>query len=152
MSYQSRQIRFREIIQVNSWQIKVYTIAKTGNFTQEAAYQSAIEQLPQWLAKENSFNAQHDHIGFLILHAGTEGVFSLVNWWVDGSMLNTHIFISPYQSPSSFTLISGNGLAPCVWELAIINHERVAWTQHFLKKAPQVDIQSYLLDQYNANI
>ena len=73
---------------------------------------------------ENSFNSSNEKIGFLILHSGTEGIFSLINWWVGENMLNTHIFLTAPKKPMDFTQISGNGLAPCIWELEVIYHER----------------------------
>lgn len=67
-------------------------------------------------------------------------------------MLNTHIFITPHTSTNTFTKISGDGLAPCVWELEIINHERVSWTQHILKNMPQPDYKAYLKDITNITL
>jgi hypothetical protein len=67
-------------------------------------------------------------------------------------MLNTHIFLTVTDSPAVFTQISGDGLAPCVWELAVINHERVAWTNHVLKQSTAPDFSGYLGDVFNGTI
>lgn len=144
--YKTRKIQFRELIQINDWQIKVYTIAKFGEFSHAAFYQNVVKKLPEWVQLKNSFDSSTDKIAFLILHAGTEGIFSLINWWVGNNMLNTHIFMTNPEEPDAFKKISGDGLAPCIWELAVINHERVSWTYHVLKQAPNANYQGYLED------
>ena len=150
-NYQPRKIRFKELVQLNNWQIKVYTIAKTGEFENDAFYGNVLKRLPEWLNSHNGFDSSNDRIAFLILHAGTEGIFSLINWWVGRNMLNTQIFITYADKPEQFEKISGEGLAPCVWELEIINHERVSWTTHVLKKNT-ADYGIYLKDTTNVEI
>ena len=93
---------------------------------------------------ENSFNANHDSIAFLILHEGTEGIFSLINWWVGQNRLNTNIYITEHHQLDTFKKISGDGLAPCIWELEIINHERLTWINEVLKLTPQPNFKRYL--------
>lgn len=78
------------------------------------------------------------------MHAASEGVFSILNWWLDAYMINTNIFLSSHDHPSDIRKISGTGLGPCVWELEVINHERIAWTNHVLKKLPNADYDTYL--------
>ncbi|UZO79488.1 hypothetical protein NBT05_11005 [Aquimarina sp. ERC-38] len=140
------------MIKVDDWQIKVYTIAKKGEFDHPEFYNNVITQLPQWLQLENSFKASNDKIAFLILHSGTEGIFSLINWWVDKYMLNTNIFITHPSKPDKFNKISGDGLAPCIWELEVINHERISWTNHVIKKMPEPQYDEYLKDTISLEI
>ncbi|MEM7654489.1 MAG: hypothetical protein AAF399_00040 [Bacteroidota bacterium] len=149
--YQTRKIAFHELLKVDDWQIKVYTIAKTGDFSHPAFYEQVKAELPKWLALKNNFDDSHDRIGFLILHGGTEGIFSLVNWWVGTNMLNTHIFLTDPQQPDHFTKISGDGLAPCIWELEVINHERISWMYHVLKQV-EPNYPAYLSDEYNGSM
>ena len=147
-SYQPRQIEFQELVTKGSWSIKVYTITKHAHFGQAEVYRNALQQLPAWLNLENSFDATHEGMAFLIIHEGTEGVFSLVNWWVGSNMLNTHIFFTKPETPEVFTQISGDGLAPCVWELEVINRERVAWINHTLKPETP-NYQGWLADTFS---
>ena len=145
-TYQTRKIAFRELLSINDWQVKSYTITKHPSFGSEITYQAALQQLPQWLKMENSFNAQHQKIAFLIVHEGTEGVFVLVNWWVGDNMLNSLVFMATHEQPASFEKISGDGLMACVWELEVINHERISWLNHVLKQSPQSQFENYLKD------
>ncbi|MEO9510504.1 MAG: hypothetical protein ABJN84_16905 [Flavobacteriaceae bacterium] len=150
--YKTRKINFKELIGINDWKVKIYTISKTGEFNHSVFYQSVINQLPNWLKLENGFDSSNDKIAFLILHSGTEGIFSLINWWVGQNMLNTNIFMTNPEIPSAFTKISGKGLAPCVWELEIINHERVSWTKNILKQMTNPNYNQYLKDVINIEL
>jgi len=145
-SYKSRYINFRELLKLKDWRVKVYTISKTKEFDHPIFYGELLQQLPHWLLMENSFNASHDNCAFLIIHAGTEGIFSIINWWVGNNMLNTHVFISNHEQPHAFKKISGDGLAPCIWELEVINHERLSWLEHVLKQASSPDYETYIRD------
>lgn len=150
--YKTRSIRFKAVAEVGAWKIKVYTISKEGEFDHPIYYEQALAQLPAWLKEENEFDSSHQNIGFLIMHAGTEGIFTLINWWVGTNMLNTHIFMTNPQQPTNFRKISGRGLSPCVWELEIINHERVSWTNNILKKHLNPDFDKYLNDVFNLEL
>ena len=141
--YKKRKIAYHELIEIDGWKIKCYQITKKEAFTATANYNEAVRQLPEWLAMKNNFDDSHNKIGFLIVHQGTEGVFCIVNWWVGEEMLNTHIFLSGIDSPSVFKKVSGTGLAPCIWELEVINFERVTWIDQVLKKKP-ADFDAYL--------
>lgn len=148
-AYQSREIVFRENFQIEGWTLKVYTISVSGAFEHDDFYAQFKQQLPSWLKQENSFNAEHNHLGFVILHEATEGIFSLISWWVGGNMINTHVFLTPHGVPDQFTQISGDGLFACVWEMEVINHERLSWIKHVLKND---DTQAYLEDVRNVRI
>lgn len=150
--YRTRKIEFKECIYVHGWKIKVYTIAKMGKFDHPIFYEAAVKELEKWLKLDNSFNPSNDKIGFLILHSGNEGIFSIINWWIDKHMMNSHIFLSERDDLTAFTKISGDGLAPCIWELEVINHERVAWMKHILKKAPAPNYQDYFDDVINKEV
>ena len=150
--YQTRKIQFRELIEINGWKIKIYTISKNGDFNHKIFYQNVLKELPEWLMIDNGFDASNDKVAFLILHSGTEGIFSLINWWVGKNMLNTNIFITDPEKPNEFEKLSGNGLAPCIWELEIINHERISWLNNILKKEPNSNFKRYLEDVINIEI
>ncbi len=67
-------------------------------------------------------------------------------------MLNTNIFISNSENPFKFERISGNGLALCVWELEVINHERLSWTNNVLKQYSMPKYKKYSVDVINIKI
>ena len=148
--YKSRTIEFKEIFEVEGWKIKIYTIAKNGDFAHPKYYEHVKIQLPEWLAMDNSFVSENYKVGFLILHSATEGIISLINWWVGENMLNTHVFITYPKKREDFTKISGDGLSSCVWELQIIHHESTSWVYNVLKQESSPNYQAYLDDVYNS--
>lgn len=147
--YKERSIVFSELYNINDWKIKIYTISKKRDFNQPVIYDNIKKELPNWLNLKNSFNANNYRIGFLVIHAGNEGVFSIVNWWLGSHMLNTHIFFTEYDKPNTFTKVSGDGLAPCIWELEVINRERISWTNYVLKLEPNPNYKAYLSANFN---
>ena len=151
-SYQARRVQFHELLTVGEWTIKVYTIHTGAELIGSAYYRAIRDWLPAWLALDNGFDARHAHLGFLIIHPGREGIFTLLNWWVGDNMLNTHVFLTDPAEPTAFERISGNGLFACVWELAVIDHERRAWTRHVLQRAPEADRAAYLADTLEGEV
>ncbi len=151
-NYKPRIIKFEELYSLLDWNIKIYTISKDGEFNYPEFCIHVKNKLLNWLDQKNSFNPDHEHIGFLILHAGTEGLFSIINWWVGKNMLNTSIYFTEWNAMDHFKKISGDGLAPCVWELEVINYERIAGMNHVLKKQANPDYQAYLMKCYNGEV
>lgn len=150
--YKERKIEFKELVEINGWKIKIYTISKSGKFYHPEFYEAVKTELNNWLLLNNSFNPSNDMIGFLILHSGNEGIFSIINWWIDKHMMNTHIFLSKHNEPIKFTKVSGDGLAPCIWELEVINHERISWMTNILKQNSTPDYNRYLNDTFSLSI
>ena len=147
--YQPRQINFKEILIIEDWTIKVYTITKDNNLIKPETFDVINTELPNWLNLKNSFNSTTDKKGFLIIHFGTEGIFSIMNWWVGQNMLNSNVFFSEYSNSDSFNKISGDGLVACIWELEIINFEKISWTENVLKKFPNPNFEKYITDNFS---
>lgn len=77
--HKPRYINFIKLLNVNEWKIKIYTISETEKVDYSAFYNNVKVEIPKWLEMKNSFNSSNDKIGFIILHFGTEGIFTLVN-------------------------------------------------------------------------
>lgn len=152
MSYTPRKIEFKELLEVNDWKVKVYTISKDGDFDHPAIYENVLKELPAWLKLNTSFGSNEDNVAFLILHSAAEGVISLINWWVGKNMLNTQIFLTPTGHTDTFDKISGDGLGPCPWELEIMHHEGRSWLKHVLKPGSNRNIEHYLEDVISADL
>jgi hypothetical protein len=70
-------------------------------------------------------------LAVLITHAGGDGDYVLVHSWIEGHMSDLAVYTGPAGRPDQ--LRPGRvGLAPCVWEAAILAHERDAFTRHVL--------------------
>ena len=151
-AYEPRTIAFRELVTASDWTFKVYTISKPVHTDYSDVYKQMTIRLPEWITWQNSFDATNDKVGFVIIHAATEGIFTIVNWWVGKNMLNTHIFITRPERPDEFEKVSGDGLGPCVWELEVMNHERVSWMNNIMKQPSHPRLDAYLNDTISTEI
>ena len=82
-------------------------------------------------------------LGYCIAHVGEEAVWLLVDWWISGGIVCQRMLSAPLAQPATFTPVTAPALA-CVWELAVIAHERDAWVRHMLTARPDAD--GYLHD------
>jgi hypothetical protein len=67
-------------------------------------------------------------LGCVILHAGGDGDYVLVHSWVEGYMSRLAVLTGPMDRPEELRPAS-SGLAPCVWEAAVLAHEREAYVR-----------------------
>ncbi|MFI7083772.1 hypothetical protein ACIBUR_09215 [Streptomyces anulatus] len=70
-------------------------------------------------------------LAVMIMHAGGDGDYVLVHSWIEGHMSDLAIFTGPAGHPDQLRP-GRTGLAPCVWEAAILAHERDAFSRHVL--------------------
>lgn len=70
-------------------------------------------------------------LAVLIVHAGGDGDYVLVHSWIEGHMSDLAVFTGPAGQPERLRP-GRTGLAPCVWEAAVLAHERDAFTRHVL--------------------
>ena len=150
--YKPRHLSSKELININDWRVKSYTISESSIFQSTEAYQLTLINLPSWLQDLNSFNPNHNFIAFLIVHEGNEGVFTLLNTWVGNNMLQTHVYFCNHDDQSNFRKISGDGLFACVWELEIMMHEKKLWVDHILKQPNSPDYNNYLSETLNKKV
>ena len=61
-----------------------------------------------------------------------------------GGIVCQKLLSAPLSSPADFKTVQAPFLA-CVWELAVIGHERDAWVRNMMRAAP--DAQGYLADR-----
>jgi len=62
-------------------------------------------------------------LGVVIVHLGDDGNYVVVQSWIEGYMSRLALFCGPAQRPDLLRP-APRGLAPCVWELAVLAHER----------------------------
>lgn len=150
--YQSRSIQFYELLIVENWTIKIYTITSNVRFRAIDVLNNAKKNLTQWLKTSQSLRLPTYGIAFLIVHEGKDGVWSLINWWIGGEMLQSSTYYTSFGNPAEFKLCPSEGGMACVWELAVMAHERKAWINHVLKRATVPDFIAYLNDRIAGDI
>jgi hypothetical protein len=56
------------------------------------------------------------------------------------------------EDAKEYKLFSDTGIITCVWEMAVLWHERNAWVKHILQQHNKPNINAYLQDQLNTDI
>lgn len=144
-SYRTRNVEYHGLVKSAGWRTKVYTLTKGKAFDSAEALAESLSQLGNWLLRSDDYDYDVYKIACLIVHEGDEGVFSILNWWTGEHMLQNFVYYSANDDPQ-FELMSEDGLTCCVWEMAVIWHERNAWIRHVLRNGDQPRFEDYLGD------
>lgn len=146
-TYKPRKVEFNQLVKLDDWCVKVYTITLNENFKSQEILNAALKELPIWVENaKKSFLKTHKN-AFLILHEGREGVWILMNWWTDGEILETKVYFGDYNDPDKVkeSIYKPKSLI-CTWELAVVIHERKAWIKHVLQNAKNPKFEEYSKD------
>lgn len=149
-TYIPRPIRFVELYTIGDWKIKMYSISIHGEIVSPKNIQLAKYNLESWLDKSTIYELEKYNVATLILHEGKEGCFVIINWWIDENMLQHFVYLLDHNG--DFRLFSDHGIITCVWELAVLWHERNSWVTHVLMKNEVPDLEAYLHDQLNIDL
>ncbi|MEV1067218.1 hypothetical protein [Streptomyces sp. NPDC050263] len=112
--------------------VKTYAIEAPGRTVTERDAQEALRIAEGHLA----LGALRGSLGLavVLVHAGGDGDYLLIHTWIEGHMSDLAVFTGPPGRPEA--LRPGRaGLAPCVWEAAVLAHERDAYTRQVLDGA-----------------
>lgn len=112
--------------------VKAYAIEAPGRTVTGPDAEQALRTAAGHLA----LGAQRGSLGLavVLVHAGGDGDYVLVHTWIEGYMADLAVFTGPAGRPEE--LRPGRaGLAPCVWEAAVLAHERDAFARHVLDGA-----------------
>jgi hypothetical protein len=90
--------------------------------------------------------------GWVVVHRGaTTGAYVLAYTWVWDNVIELHSAVAgqpvigcPDDSPTNF-IVLGKPWIGCVWELAVLEHERAAWVRYVLDETTP-DLDGYLRD------
>ena len=130
--------------------LKWYNLAKS-----DAAVPTEIKDLAHsFLMKESDGENLKDfgELGFVILHrCGENFYFLLVSTWRNGNELWESVYAKDGEKDNDFkpflfeTLHRGTF---CIWELAVVYHEKNAWRNYLLSARDDEADAKYLQDQY----
>lgn len=143
--YKTRPIRFLELWQHEGWRVKVYGFAAASERPSQELVDAikglAAETLPTPAVDEHRYG-----VAFLYAHQGQGGGgFAAVNWWGN----ENELFHFQYESPAGAlsdlrSIAETGGTMGCVWDLAVIEHERKAWMECVLVNEGGPDLDAYL--------
>jgi hypothetical protein len=137
--------------------LKLYTITVDGHVPPPDAVPSAVERARALLATPSApctaagvawHTVPSEGAGALIVHRGRDALFAVLAWWVGVNMLRQHTWVAPLDAPPEFESLAATGLTTCVWELAVLQHERAAWLRHVFTATSARDLDAYLDDVF----
>lgn len=151
--YQTRPIRYLETWEQEGWRAKVYGISSLAEFPPaelvDAIKDVAASSLPQPAATSDRYG-----VAFLYAHQGRNGGgYASVNWWAN----ENELFHYQYEAtPEDLNVLRSTeetgGSSACVWDLAVIAHERQAWIDCVLKNDDGPDFERYLRAQLSTDL
>jgi len=150
-AYKRRSVTTRGVQQVGDWRLKVYGISygahEPGTELVKAALAVAETNLPRPAQASTRYG-----VGFLGIHEGRSCNFVFLDWWEDETDLRHNVFLSTLDEPTQLRPSSADEPAACVWDIAVLAHERSAWIKHVLANQEEPDLDSYLADTLSGPI
>ncbi|MCW3839663.1 hypothetical protein ONA70_06085 [Micromonospora yasonensis] len=141
--YRPRPVSPLGVRTIRGWRLKAYGIAARADTPRPAlvyaVWRAAAELLP-----EPDADGAHG-LGFVVAHDARPACFALVDWWVRGYDLYQRYLRAPLDRPDRLRLLTTPTVG-CVWELAVVQHEREAWIRHVLRRPAEPDVDGYLAD------
>jgi hypothetical protein len=151
--YKTRPIRYLETWEHEGWRLKVYGIAAASERPAEdlvdAVKSVAGDVLPQPAVTDDRYG-----VGFLYAHQGRDGGgFASVNWWGNENELFHFQYEASADSVGDLRPVEKTGGSTgCVWDLAVIEHERQAWVDYVLANDAGPDLEAYLSHCLQADV
>jgi hypothetical protein len=153
--HQTRPIRFLELRETAGWTLKVYGITVAGKLPRaaliEAARTLAPWALPNPAVSRDGADPDRYGVGFVIVHDAGDLCIALYDWWAGEHEIHQRMYSAPLDSPDALKSHPTPALG-CVWELAVIDHERRSWLRHILANPEGPDLLAYLNDRFEADI
>ncbi|MFG2022945.1 hypothetical protein [Streptomyces sp. NPDC048825] len=109
--------------------VKSYAIEAPGRSVTDQDSQAALRIAADHLS--SAYLRGSVGLSVLLLHAGGDGDYVLVHTWIEGYMSDLAVFTGPAGDISGLRP-GRSGLAPCVWEAAVLAYERDAFSRHVL--------------------
>jgi len=117
----------------------------------DAAYAAIEPLLPD-------VDADTPPAGWIVVHRGAgTGAYALAYTWVWDNVIELHSAVAGQpvigcadEDPTNFAGLDKPWIG-CVWELAVLEHERAAWVRHILDDDPP-NIEGYLKDCCTATL
>lgn len=147
--YQERPIRPLGTWEPEGWRLKVYGIAyeakRPSDDLVKWAKRVASRRLPVPAVTEDRYG-----VGFLGVHAGRGENLVFLDWWAAENELHHHVWTGPAADPTVLSRASEGAAVACVWDLAVLSHEREAWIEHVLDNPDGPDLEAYMADRLDA--
>ncbi|WP_437090304.1 hypothetical protein [Streptomyces sp. enrichment culture] len=127
--HHARTVRALGCSEIARHAVKSYAIEAPGRSVTDQDAQAAVRIAADHLS--SAYLRGSLGLAVLLVHAGGDGDYVLVHTWIEGYMSDLAVFTGPVGDTSRLRP-GRSGLAPCVWEAAVLAHERDAFSRHVL--------------------
>lgn len=149
-TYTNRPAHYLGLWREHDWAVKGYAMRHALKHLPDAReFEALLPLMFGALRGVRMAEAPHGQ-AFAILHEGREGTFLVLCWWGGENMLYRRVWLRT-AFDGHFDDISDTQVVACVWELAVIEHERTAWLRHVLMQPQSPDTEAYLYDSLLAD-
>lgn len=139
--YQPRPVTDLGVWTVGPVRFKIWGLSAAGRDMADGDLACAQDFLTGEVQPAVAAQGDSDDLGFVIVHPGSAGLSIAAHWWVQGSVLCQRLFRKEYDAAQPVDT-TARAVVACVWELAIINAEQLAWRQTMMVARP--DPEAYL--------
>ena len=141
--YTPRRVRPLGLLRIDDWRVKLHGLSATpGGELDDAAHEGARKAAEEALPRPGTGGGRYG-VGFVIAHRTPDAYSYVVGWWAYGCLLSTAAYSARFSEPAEIAR-SPARQAGCVWELAVVDHERRAWTRTMLNSKTEGDVEGYL--------
>jgi hypothetical protein len=144
-AYHQRRCDFVSEERIGDWRLKLYALARPEQGVRQELIDTtralAAESLPD-------VDEQHHGAAFAIAHDARFPI-ALIYWWQDENELHSRIYAGASldrMEPADPTALG------CVWELGIIEFERLAWIADVIGNPDGPDLDAYLGRRFDGMI
>jgi hypothetical protein len=168
--HRPRPIRFLGLHETVGWTLKVYGIAARGERPRPALVEAIRVLAPTVLPSPAVWPGAADAgdgaggsggsgggdparygLGFVIVHDAGDYCFALYDWWAGENEIHQRLYSAPLDDPDAMRPHPTPAVG-CVWELAVLDHERRAWLRHVLTRDGGPDVGGYLRDRFDGEV
>jgi hypothetical protein len=136
--------------EVAGWRLKVYAIAGDGSDVRESLLPAALAVAELFLPGPAVSCDTHGVGAITIQDEGAvAGVF--LDYWSRDGELHRQRFLSLRALPAQLRPLSDDGPTGCVWNLAVLDHERIAFVRHVFGRDGEPDLDGYLADVFGGD-
>ncbi|MEU8131813.1 hypothetical protein AB0B68_31760 [Micromonospora sp. NPDC049049] len=137
MAFRDKELRTPGPVLIGGRQLKRYHMDQPERPIEPEVEKAAYDLLPDLLA--DVVDDGTPAAGWVVLHRGADtGAYLLAYTWVWDNALEIRVAAAgkpaldcPDDDPAHFVHLRRPAVG-CVWELAVLEHERAAWVRHML--------------------
>ncbi|HEX6469328.1 MAG TPA: hypothetical protein VF069_09550 [Streptosporangiaceae bacterium] len=153
--HRPRRIRFLGLHETVGWTLKVYGITAQGERPRPALVEAvrglAPTVLPSPAVWAGGGDPERYGLGFVTVHDAGDYCFALYDWWAGENEIHQRLYSAPLDDPGAMRPHPTPAIA-CVWEFAVLDHERRAWLRHVLTRDGGPDVGGYLRDRFDGEV